>query len=104
MKIDITGFDWNDGNQNKCLEHGLSLKEIEAFFEQKNLFITPDIKHSEKEERFLAVGLGGGKKPMIAVFTFRKEQGSLLIRPISARYMHDKEARKYHEESTRIKK
>jgi len=103
MNIDITGFDWDDGNRNKCLKHGLSLKEIEAFFRQKTLFIAPDIKHSEKEERFLAIGKGA-KKPMIAVFTLRKEQGGLLIRPISARYMHDKEARKYDEENTKIKK
>jgi len=104
MNIDITGFDWDKGNQTKCLEHGLSLKEIEAFFQKKNLFISPDIKHSQEEERFLAIGKGAKNKLMLAVFTLRKEQGSLLIRPISARYMHDKEARKYDEENTKIKK
>lgn len=104
MKIGITGFDWDDGNQSKCLEHGLSIEEIEAFFQQKNLFVAPDIKHSQEEERFLAIGKASKGKPMIAVFTLRKEQGSLLIRPISARYMHDKEARKYDEEIAKIKK
>jgi len=104
IKIGVTEFDWDEGNQHKCLEHGLSLKEIEDFFQQKSLLVAPDIKHSQDEERFLAIGKASNRKSMIAVFTLRKEQGSLLIRPISARYIHDKEAREYDEESTKIKK
>jgi len=41
---------------------------------------------------------------MIVVFTLRTINKEVLIRPISARYMHQKEARKYEEEITKIEK
>lgn len=39
---------------------------------------------------------------MFVAFTFRNRNGEQLIRPISARYMHEKEAREYEEKSTEI--
>ena len=32
MKIDIAGFDWDEGNWPKCGKHGVSREEIEEFF------------------------------------------------------------------------
>lgn len=90
-KLQVLGFDWDDGNRKKCQKHGLSIKIIEAFFKQKKVLVAPDIKHSHKERRYLAIGRASNKKPMIVVFTLR----DFRIRPISARYMHKKEAEKY---------
>jgi len=95
MNIRAEGFEWDEGNIAKCQKHGLSLEEIEAFFRSK-IFVAPDLKHSEKEERFLAVGYSSGGKPMFVTFTLRGN----LIRPISARYMHKKEAQNYEKNST----
>ena len=39
---------------------------------------------------------------MLVVFIIRIVDKIVLLRPISARYMHDKEARKYEEESSKI--
>ena len=39
---------------------------------------------------------------MLVVFTIRKVNETVRLRPISARYMHEKEARKYEEESAKI--
>lgn len=36
-------------------------------------------------------------RPIFVVFTFREIQEERLIRPISARYMHEKEVQKYEE-------
>ena len=88
------GFNWDIGNEKKCEKHGLSKVEIEEFFSRK-LFVAPDIKNSISEERFLAIGQNAEKRPMIVIFTFREINGAKLIRPISARYMHEKEVRKY---------
>ena len=41
-------------------------------------------------------------KPMLVVFTIRIVDKIVSLRPISARYMHDKEARKYEEENSKI--
>ena len=99
MNIPIAGFDWDDGNREKCQKHGLTLEEIEAFFRQERLYVAPDILHSHQEQRLLAAGrcpLNG--RPMFVVFTLRGEDDKRRIRPMSARYMHEKEARKYDQE------
>jgi uncharacterized protein len=90
-----TRFDWDDGNRRKCQKHGVSLDEIEAMVSGPTRRIAPDIKHSATEQRFVAVGRSPAGRPMFVVFTLRGQ----LIRPLSARYIHAKEARKY-EEST----
>jgi uncharacterized DUF497 family protein len=95
VTIRVEGFDWDEGNKLKCQKHGLTLDEIEEFFCGK-VFVAPDIKHSQDEERFLAVGRSRSGKPMFVAFALRNNS----IRPISARYMHDREARQYEEIST----
>ena len=104
INIRVNGFDWDEGNREKCQKHGLSQKEIEYFFQQKEVYVTPDPKHSDEEERFLAIGPSKKHKPMFVVFTLREVNGETLIRPISARYMHEKEAKRYEEESAKIEK
>jgi uncharacterized DUF497 family protein len=102
IKIQTTGFEWDAGNAAKCQKHGLSLDEIEDFFRQKNIYIAPDINHSQKEQRMLAAGKSTKGRHMFVVFTLRKKDSNYSIRPISARYMHEREAKKYDEESSRI--
>lgn len=95
MKIER--FDWDSGNSFKNeAKHGLTREAIEAFF-QGRVFVAPDPKHSTLEERFLAIGRGPEKRLMIVAFTIRYREGARLIRPISARFMHQKEARRYEE-------
>lgn len=104
LSIQTLAFDWDDGNRDTCQYHGLTLDEIEAFFRQDRLYIAPALKHAEDEQRLLAVGrspLNG--HPVFVVFTLRGEEHGRLIRPISARYMHERETRRYgEEERTRI--
>jgi uncharacterized DUF497 family protein len=99
MKID--GFDWDSGNSMKSEEkHGISRESIELFFHGRPL-VGPDLKHSYTEDRFLALGKDKHGKHMIVAFTFRTvENGNKLIRPISARYMHQKEVLKYEQAFT----
>ena len=53
VKITASGFGWDSGNRSKCQTHGLTPSEIEEFF-TRGIYITPDFKHSQKEERYLA--------------------------------------------------
>ena len=98
----ITGFDWDDANRGKCEKHGVSIEEIEAFF-AGDVRIAPDLKHSAREDRFIAVGRNSMGRPMFAAFTFREYSGRKLIRPVSARYMHKKEIAAYEKESSKTK-
>jgi uncharacterized DUF497 family protein len=102
MKIQTLGFDWDSGNRRKCRKHGLLLDNIEKFFRQSRLFVMPDIHHTRSEERHIAFGPSSKGRPMLVAFTFRIREEKILIRPISARYMHEKEAKKYEEKGTEI--
>lgn len=90
----IGGFDWDEGNREKCVRHGVSIAEIEAVFANQP-GVAPDLKHADVETRFIAVGRGLSDRPVFVAFTFRTVSGVRRIRPISARYMHDKELARY---------
>jgi uncharacterized protein len=49
----------------------------------------------QRETRYAAVGLNGQGGHVFVVFTVRGHGGLTLIRPISARFMHEKETRHY---------
>ena len=94
--VEIDGFDWDEGNLAKCQKHGLSIEEIEALF-RKVIQVAPDRRHSDAEERQLAVGRSTTGRPIFVVFTIRQRDGRTLVRPISARYMHAKEIERYEQ-------
>ena len=94
MRFD--GFEWDRGNSEKITQHGLSRSQVEALL-LGDLYVAPDPLHSMAEQRYWAIGQDGLGRYVFVVFTLRRYLGSLLIRPISARYMHRKEVRKYEE-------
>jgi len=95
MKLTIAGFEWDKGNVSKCKKHGLSTQEIEAFLLQEGNQIVADFKHSSRhEQRFIAAGKVGSRWVFVG-FTLRSREDGILIRPISARYMREKEANRY---------
>jgi uncharacterized DUF497 family protein len=102
--VKIDGFDWDSGNLMKSeAKHELTRDAIEEFF-RGEVGVTPDPKHSTAEDRFFAIGRGPSGKPMIVAFTFRTRDGLKLIRPISARFMHSKETKKYEQAFTQNEK
>ena len=97
------GFEWDEGNWHKCQKHGVSIREIEAAFHQ-GMIEFPDPAHSEEEDRFIGIGKGREGRSVFVVFTFRHYDGNTFIRPISARYMHQKEIQAYEEALAKIEK
>jgi uncharacterized DUF497 family protein len=90
----VAGFDWDAGNQQKCRKHGVTDAEIESLF-HRPIAVFPDPLHSRAEARFKAIGRTEEGRAVLIVFTLRRRSGSMLIRPISARYMHAKEIAYY---------
>ena len=90
MTLQANGFDWDKGNRAKCEKHGLSTSVIESLF-TRPLAILPDAAHSQRERRFRAIGRTEKSRGVFLVFTLRRKDDEVLIRPISARYMHKKE-------------
>jgi len=99
----FAGFEWDKGNRDKCRKHGVSVAEIEGLFAGE-LTIFPDAGHSRDEERVKAVGRTEKGRYIFVVYTIRRRAGRLLIRPISARYMHRKEIAYYEEEIAKAEK
>ncbi len=87
--MNFSGFDWDLGNVIKCGRHGLTIREIEDLFDGE-IGVVEDIAHSGGEFRFWAIGKVRGRYALV-VFTFRSSIDGRLIRPISARYMHQSE-------------
>lgn len=90
--VTYDGFDWDDGNWPKCGKHGMSQTEVEQVFEN-----TPAVHgnpvHSDTEQRFKAIGKTDAGRYAYVSFTYRGG----LIRPISARFMRQREVNQYEE-------
>ncbi len=57
--------------------------------------MAPDLRHSTAEDRYIAIGRNGEGRPLFVAFTLRRRGERALIRPISARYMHEEEIEAY---------
>jgi len=91
----VIGFDWDDGNWPKCGKHGVSKEEIEAVFWNIPA-VQPD--PFPDEERLRAIGRNDEDRYIFAVFILRTTDAGNLIRPVSARYMHEKEIVSYEQQ------
>ena len=92
--MNFAGFDWDSGNRKKCQKHGVSIAEIESLFDRP-VVILPDKDNSQGELRFRAIGTTSKKRNVFMVFTKRDRGSGVLIRPISARFMHQAEVESY---------
>ncbi len=86
------GFDWDEGNWPKCGKHGVSREDIEQV-----LLGTPSVMPDPNadEPRMRAIGKTLMGRYVFLVFMLRKIDGQTVLRPISARYMHQKEIDHY---------
>ena len=91
----ITGFDWDQGNARKHDKHGVSMAEAEQVFFNQPLLLLADMKHSQSESRFYALGKSGSGRVLQVTCTLRG-RGS-LIRVISVRDRHRMERTIYEQ-------
>ncbi len=87
-----TGFDWDAGNIDKnWIKHGVSPDEAEQVFACDPLKLADDVKHSETEPRYLALGKTKKNRLLSIAITIRVPN----IRVISARSMSEMDKIKY---------
>ena len=90
--LNCTGFEWDKHNSEKIwVKHKVSPSESEQIFFNLPLIVTDAVKHSEKENRFYALGHTDTNRLLFVVFTIRSNN----IRIISARNMSRKERKVY---------
>ena len=89
---DCTGFEWDKYNINKNWEkHHVAPVESEQVFFNNPLLIAADVKHSEAETRYFALGKTDRNRKLFIAFTIKE----LKIRVISSRDMSKKERAEY---------
>ncbi|MGH6671143.1 MAG: BrnT family toxin [Xanthobacteraceae bacterium] len=94
----IVGFDWDEGNRSKSVEkHSVSQAEAEQVFADSQLLIADDVRHSEDEARYQALGRTVGGRLVHITFTLRYSQTK--IRVIFARGMNRKERASYEQKA-----
>jgi len=92
----IVGFDWDDGNSRKNLDkHRVTQAEAEQVFNSE-IMLAEDIKHSQDEPRYQALGSTIDGRLLHVTFTLR--DANRKIRVISARDMQRKERAYYEQE------
>ena len=97
--LEIIQFVWDKGNEEKSKKsHSVEWCEGEEVFFNFPLYLSPDIKHSEHEERSFAFGHSHANRLLTIVFTIRQKK----IRVISARDMNKRERKMYHEKDSKI--
>ncbi|MBI4042171.1 MAG: BrnT family toxin [Deltaproteobacteria bacterium] len=90
--LQCVGFEWDKHNAVKIWEkHQVSPSECEELFFNRPLVVVDDFKHSERENRYYALGHTDGGRMLFVAFTVRQK----LIRLISARDMDRKERKVY---------
>ena len=93
---ECTGFQWDEGNSDKSrIRHGVTDSECEQILFNRPLIVAPDVRHSQKEARYYALGRTDAWRLLFVAFTFRDDLTTNLIRVISARDMTKRERRKY---------
>ncbi|SDM01181.1 BrnT family toxin [Paracoccus chinensis] len=88
----VAGFDWDEGNWPKCGKHGVSRAEIEEVFTRTPAVLADPFP---EEARMRAIGKSAAGRYVFVVFMLREIDGQTKLRPISARYMHEKEIAHY---------
>lgn len=88
----IDGFDWDEGNWPKCGKHGVSRADIESVFLGSPAVMADP--HPD-EPRLRAIGRTVSGRYEFLFFMIRQIRFKTVLRPISARFMHQKEIDHY---------
>ncbi len=87
MLEQVAGFDWDEGNRDKCAKHGVTLEQIEQLF-RSTLHVFPALKHLKAGNSLPGYRTRRGGSTHLRGVHLAEPAGQRLIRPISARFMN----------------
>lgn len=92
-------FEWDENKAKQNLrKHRVSFEEAKTVFNDPLLITFPDEYHSDKEERYLSIGLSARDKILLVVHTEQEEnEKAVIIRIISCRRATVSERKTYEE-------
>ena len=84
-------FEWDQGNRNKTIKHGVTTKEAEECFLDQQKVVFDDWRHSTTEKRFTLLGKTKNGRLLNITHTIRSNR----IRVITARDINKREVYLY---------
>jgi len=94
--IEVVGFAWDEKKaQSNVRKHGITFDEALSVFDDIYARLIPDPDHSQKEERFILLGLSQKSRILTVVHCYIDEED--IIRIISARKSTKPEQKQYKE-------
>lgn len=92
----VLRFEWDETkNKRNRSKHGIWFEEAQSVFDDPAGHLFHDPEHSDKEDRFLILGMSLAARVLVVVHCYRESDS--LIRIISARKATKKEVRFYEE-------
>lgn len=89
-------FTWDENkNQKNQKKHKVSFEEAVSVFYDEMALLRDDPDHSEKEDRFVILGMSNRAKLLVVCHCYR--DSDTIIRIISARKATETESRQYYE-------
>ncbi len=95
-RASVHGVEWDEGNRSKCQKHGMTIADVEHVLMEGRAIFVPARSGSD-DERLVAIGVTAAGRYAFVVVTPRPHEGRLMLRPVSARFMHGREIRKYEQ-------
>ncbi len=87
-------FSWDDAkNRSNIKKHGVSFEEARTVFFDEAARIIEDPDHSQREDRFVLLGMSGRFRLLLVCHCYRESEDQIRI--ISARKATSAEARHY---------
>ncbi|MSP53012.1 MAG: BrnT family toxin [Gammaproteobacteria bacterium] len=87
-------FKWDSKKAlSNTQKHGVSFDEAKSVFFDENALVIPDLEHSNKEERFIILGLSHNRRLLVVCHCYR--EADHIIRLISARKATRQESKQY---------
>jgi len=88
-------FEWDENkNISNQRKHSVSFEEAKTVFFDLNARVIADPEHSEKEDRFVILGMSRLLRTLVVCHCYREENE--VIRIISARKANSNEQRQYN--------
>ena len=89
-------FEWDEvKNKRNRSKHGVWFEEAQTVFDDSANRVFLDPEHSDKEDRFLILGVSFAARLLVVIHCYRESDS--VIRIISARKATKKEAKFYEE-------
>ena len=89
-------FDWDENKaRHKRMIHKVSFDEARTVFNDPFLITFPDEYHSNREARFISIGMSSKNRIILVIHTEDTEDSATIIRLISARKVTSSEQKAY---------